>query len=282
MAGPTLRVRKLRPGVQRGPTPSHARCAPCSRRLGMPADPSPRPLTSQSRLRLPCGGAWSSPGPSHWGLCLPFFNGWGVSRKECPLRTGPALPYPWPLLGPWPGGCREALPCRDRQENAELSLVRREEGLVCEAACSGDRTQHTPCQPERRGEEAREQGRDRKENAPQLWELSPPRPHAVQRLGLPGPQAEPSPCSRSLRSGVSMCPIPQGPAMASWALPEALLQQARQAHGVEGPQPSRLPVQGLGRAPALQGLCEMRENVSPGSRPPAPAARRPLCLRFPA
>ena len=79
-----------------------------------------------------------------------------------------------------------------------------------------------------------------------------------------------------------MCPIPQGPALASWALPEALLQQAPQARGVEGPQPSCLPVQGLGRAPALQGLCQMRENVSPGRRLPAPAARHPLCLRFPA
>lgn len=70
-----------------------------------------------------------------------------------------------------------------------------------------------------------------------------------------------------------MCPTPQGPALASWALPEAPLQQAPQARGVEGPQPCRLPV---------QGLREMRENVSPGRRPPAPAARPPLCLRFPA
>lgn len=217
MAGPTLRVRKLRPGVQRGPTPSHARCAPCSRRLGVPADPSPRPLTSQSRLRLPCGGAWSSPGPSHWGLCLPFFNGWGVSRKECRLRTGPALPYPWPLLGPWPGGCREALPCRDRQENAELSLVRREEGLVCEAACSGDRTQHTPCQPERRGDKPGSRGGTGKKTLRSSGSSAHPAPTQSSAAASLAPRLSPAPahghsglesaCARSPR----VLPWPPGP-----------------------------------------------------------------------
>lgn len=218
MAGPTLRVRKLRPGVQRGSTPSHSGCAPRSRRLGEPAH---HPLTlspASPGSGFPAEGPGAALDPLAGGFAFPSSMAGGWRGKSVPLRTGPALPYPWPLLGPWPGGCREALPCRDRQENAELSLVQREEGLVCEVACSGDRTQHTPCQPERRGEAAREQGRDRKEKAPAAPGAQPtPAPTQSSAAASLAPRLSPTPaqghsslesaCARSPR----VPPWPPGP-----------------------------------------------------------------------
>ena len=51
MAGPTLRVRKLRPGVQRGPTPSHAGH---SRPIPSPShQPVPAPASLRRGLEQP-------------------------------------------------------------------------------------------------------------------------------------------------------------------------------------------------------------------------------------
>ena len=155
MAGPTLRVRKLRPGVQRGPTPSHAGH---SRPIPSPShQPVPAPASLRRGLEQPRTLSLGA---------LPSLFQWLGGGEECPLR---------PLLGPWPGGCREALPCRDRQENAELSLVRREEGLVCEAVPGTGRSTHPA---NRRGEERKpgSRGGTGKKMLLQLWELSPPPP----------------------------------------------------------------------------------------------------------
>ena len=168
--------------------------------------PSHQPVPALASLRRGLEQPWTL----SLGALPSLVQRLGVARKECPLRTGPAPPCPWPLLGPWPGGCREALSGRDRQENAELSLARREEGLVCEAACSGDRTQHTPCQL---GEERKpwRRGGTGKKMLPQLGELSPlPRsPRGPARLPTPARRLGPAPCSGSVLSQVSPCPSPR-------------------------------------------------------------------------
>lgn len=194
--------------------------------------PSHQPVPALASLRRDLEQPWTL----SLGALPSLAQRLGVARKECPLRTGPAPPCPWPLLGPWPGGCREALPGWYCQENAELSLARREEGLECEAACSGDRTQHTPCQlgeerkPWRRGGTGKKK---KKRSRSSGSSSAPPPPHMVQR-----PLPTPAPCSGSLLSQVSPCRIPRsscpgllGPPRGSAA---AGPPQARRA---EGPQP---------------------------------------------
>ena len=212
MARPTLQVRKLSPRGAEGAHPRSRRTHTVFPEPRGASRPSPHPLTSLSGLWLPCGGAWSSPGHSHLGALPSLPQLLGVARKECPLRTDPAPPCPWPLLGSWPGGCREAQPRQDPQENAELSLVRREEGLVCEAACSGDRTQHTPCQPERRGSPGGGAGQERKRSRSLGAQSPPPSPHSpaaaspAPRLARPLLRATP----------VSGQPVPDPPGLPPW------------------------------------------------------------------
>lgn len=215
MARPTVQVRKLSPRGAEGAHPRSRRTHTVFPEPRGASRPPPHPLTSLSGLWLPCGGAWSSPGHSRLGA-LPSLPQWlGVARKECPLRTDPAPPCPWPLLGPWPGGCREALPRRDPQENAEVSLVRREEGLVCEAACSGDRTQHTPCQPERRGSPGGGAGQERKRSRSPGAQSPPPSPHSPAAAS-PAPRLGPAPAQGHSCLRPARARPPGAPALAPW------------------------------------------------------------------
>ena len=137
-----------------------------------------------------------------------------------------------------------------------------------------------PANWERRGSPGGGAGQERK-NAPlpqhreQL--SSPPPPRTVPTWSsarcLPRPPSWAQPpaqghsCLRSAHAGSpELLPWPPGPSQRLCCSRPPAGMQSRGTPAV------RLPA---------QGLCEMREIVSPGRRPPAPAALPSLCLRFP-
>ena len=132
-----------------------------------------------------------------------------------------------------------------------------------------------PANWERRGSPGGGAGQERKrKNAPAAQGAAqlPPPPHGPAPAAYPGPQAGPSPLLRV--TPVSGQPMPDPPELLPW--PPGPSQRLCCSRPPAGTQSRGTPAV----APA-QGLCEMREIVSPGRRPPAPAALPSLCLRFP-
>ena len=126
-----------------------------------------------------------------------------------------------------------------------------------------------PANWERRGSPGGGAGQERKrKNAPAAQGAAqlPPPPHG------PAPAAYPSPLLRV--TPVSGQPMPDPPELLPW--PPGPSQRLCCSRPPAGTQSRGTPAV----APA-QGLCEMREIVSPGRRPPAPVALPSLCLRFP-
>ena len=182
--------------------------------------PSHQPVPALASLRRGLEQPWTL----SLGALPSLVQRLGVARKECPLRTGPAH---GPCSGP---GLEDAgRPCQAgivrKMQNFPWRGGRRVWCVRLPVPGTG-RSTH-PANWERTGSPGGGAGQERKCSHSSGSSAPFPCLHVVQRGCLPRPAgwAQPPAQGQScLRSAHAQAP--GAPALASWALPEALLQQA--------------------------------------------------------